>query len=297
MPTDVYKANGYNSFSLYKLAFIPINFIKSLINVLFFTTEQISDILKSNFLIIIGVITFVIITCILKSNRQQANEKRITKLHFFTLFILYAFAILAYLAVGLTPTFNTPSDRHAILIIPIICSFIYYSIELIIENSFKRYILVLILSTMSTYSFSQYWEVIYQSQRNDAIKSFFKETKLPKGNVFVIEDMNNTKTGSCFYSWSAIYYHAQGKQDRCFATSNNTKFYDTIDYLRQPYHQKNAKPGNPTIQINIVNEIETRNNISTLKNLLYYYFQKDKYSDAIKSKFNIQYKECDNIID
>lgn len=291
MPTGSYQADGYNSFSLYKLVSIPGNFLKSLINIIIYITQQIFDIVNTNLLILVWLIICVIITCLLKSKKQGDNLRKTTHIHFITLFMLYTFAIAAYLAVGLTPIYNCPSDRHAILIILIICSLIYYSIELIISNKFKRYVLILALSSMSTYSFSQYWEAIYQSQRNDAIKFFFEETILPEGNIIVNEDNSNIKTGSCFYSWSAIYYHATGKQNRCFATSNNTEFYDTTDYLTQPYHQKDAKSGKPTIEISIMNEKEARNNISILKNFLYYYFQQTKYKDAIKNKFNIQYNE------
>ena len=290
MPTGVYETDGYNSFSLHKLALIPVNFLKSLINSLNFITNQIPDILNSYFLITIWFIVFILIKYILRPKKQNDNISRTTTIHFFTLFFLYIMAIGAYLAVGLTQNFNSVSDRHAILIILTICPLIYYSVEVFVKKEFNQYVLVLILSTMSTYSISQYWEAIYQSQRNDCIRIFFEGTMLPKGNIFVNEEIINTKTGSCFYSWSAIYYHETGKQDRCFATSNNTKFYDTIDYLKEAYHQKDAKAGNPTVQINIINEAEARKSISTFKRLFYYYFQPSKYRETIKKNFNIQYE-------
>ena len=256
MPVGVYQEGGYNSFSLYKFALIPINIIKSINNTLYFTTIQIPDILNSYLFIIIGIIMFVLFKYVIKPTTHINNETKTTCIHYITIILLYIFSIGAYVAVGLVQTFNSISDRHAILIILTICPLIYYSVNLIIKTELKRCVLIFILSIMSTYSISQYWEAIYQSQRNDAIINYFSNTKLPEGNVFVNEGKNNTKTGSCFYSWSALHYHATGKQDKCFATSNNTKYYDSIDYLTEVYHQKDAKAGEPTVQIDIIKEIE-----------------------------------------
>ena len=294
-PTGIYEASGYNSFSLKALFMLPMNLFKSITNSLDFLISQISIVNESYTLVFIGLSLFVFIIYILNKNFNYKNIASITKYNFVAIFFLYISAIGAYLMVGHVPIFDTISDRHAILIILTICPFIYYLLNILIVEKVRIYVLAFLLAIMSTYSNSQYLEAIYQSQRNDAIMSFFKKTELPDGNIFVFENEINQKTASCFYSWSGLYYNATGKQDKCFVTSNNYVIYDTENFLTESYHQKNALAGNPIILLEIMNEIETRSYKSIIKRALYYYFQKSKYNDGIKKDFDIRYKEIEKI--
>lgn len=295
LPTGVYKEVGYNSFSLKAFVALPVNLVKSIINCSVFVTSQVSVLANSPLFLIICFMLLVVIYIMLNKYTNVFANIKVTNSHFAAILFLYIFAIGAYLMVGLIPVFDSMNDRHGILIILAICPLVYFLLNVLLVNKAKFLSLVFVISIMSTYSISQYWEAIYQSQRNDAILFFFRDIKLPEGNIFVYEDDNNNKIGHCFYSWSGMYYNATNRQDRCIVMSNNRIIYDSKAFLKEAYHQKDAYVGKPTIFIEFPNKNETRKIFSVLKRFFYFYFNPSKYKDIVVNEFNILFKEVDGI--
>lgn len=287
LPTGVYAESNYNNISLSHVLNFPISLVHSISNSFMELFSMGSNVFSSILLVIIFVALSYAIYIICNrsiTEKSDVSPNKIKELGICGI-LIYIFGISAYLLIGDIQVYNDMEDRHGILLTLSIPIIIYVTGVYFVKSKFKRRVaLSCIITLFICESFHQYYNAFAISQKNDAIVHFFKTTELPEGNVVVIDNADFFHS-TRFYSWSGLYKLATGKQDRLFNV-NNSGFYDNKAFCTEAYNQLEAKPGKPTVIIQM-NKDEYFFEKYVLKNVGYYYLKPHKYYEKLTHMYPI----------
>jgi len=285
MPTGVYAAGNYNTFSLSHIIHYPVNLLQSMGNSAEGFLMAMQDVVTWIPLLLIFIALFAGCYYVFRSDNLYDSQNKESKSRWALALVMYIAGITAYLLVGQIQKYNTLDDRHGILLtlsLPLITICI---IKACSQSSRVRRLLfsgcvVLFICT----SWNAYFEVFAEGQKNDAIVSYFQSTELPEGNVYIIDETDGFKCTDCAY-WSSLYCMATGKQDRCF-TLNGYPILTDSAHLTDMYFQKDAKAGAPTTCLYVYRD-EAKFKKRVAKNILYYFLKPEKYKRQVSETYLI----------
>jgi hypothetical protein len=286
----LYAMEAYNEITVKSLLMLPINILFAFANTFGALFTQFAGIIQSKQLVLVVLMVLAAIWLILRRVSFNDEREKLSSKTLIAFVLLFLSAIGAYVAIGKVPKFDSMDDRHGIFIPFVLVTFIALLVNsLVKEQKLKRIIFVMFAAVSMTYSFSQYVDCIYYSQRNDAIMSMFQNYPMPPGNVIVAEKESKTRTN--YYTWSGLYKRATGRQDKCFMTINYGDLFDQKDYFLEKYNQRDAFSGEPSIGLFIYNEFIHNESTGFAKTLLlecYYRLNRTKYKESLHNKFEIK---------
>ena len=285
MPTGIYAAWSYNTFSLSNILHYPINLCQSFANCLvgwFANMQEIAAWLPMfGMMILVGFGLYFAIPMTLLDDEVEGKQNR--KIWLFG-GLLYIAGISAYLLVGQVQEYNTLDDRHGVLLSLAIPILIVAAINCFSSGSVRKVLLVMCMASFICTSWNKYFFAMAEGQKNDAIIAYFESNELPSGNVYVVDETDYFGTTSFCY-WSGLYYYATGKQDRLFGV-NNAPLYTHEEFRTDMYYQADAEEGESTCLLYVYVDKEKFRKF-VLKNVLYRYLKPEKYKRRVLETYLI----------